>query len=145
MFKISGTIRRSTPDTMVAFQAMKNAWQTSIGTNQNVLFEKVTLNLGNGYHPQRGIFIVPRSGIYVISVSTLHESQPMAFEGAIVHQGNVIARLHGHLNTWDHAAQTVLVQANAGDEIWVRNDRNPNENIYGDLFSTFSGFLIWEI
>jgi len=73
---------------MVAFQAIKDAEQASIGANQNVMFERVTLNLGNGYHPQHGIFIVPRSGIYVISVTTLHVTQSIYFHGVIVHQGH---------------------------------------------------------
>ena len=130
---------------MIGFQAAKIARQTSIGTNQNILFENVSLNLGNGFHPQHGIFIVPRSGVYVITTSILHESQPgLYFHGAIVHQGTVIAKLDG-AEGWEHSAQTVLIQAQAGDEIWVRNVGTSNENIYGDYFSTFSGYLLWEL
>jgi len=130
---------------MIAFQAAKVARQTSIGTNQNILFEHVSLNLGNGFHPQHGIFIVPRSGIYVITASLLHENQPgIYFHGAIVHQGNVIAKIDCTLD-WEQASQTVLIEARAGDEIWVRNVGPSNENIYGDYFSTFAGYLLWEL
>jgi len=79
---------------MIAFQAAKKATQTGTGTNQNILFEDVSINLGNGYHPQHGIFIVPRSGIYVISTTLLHENQPSVwFIGAIVHQGTILAKV----------------------------------------------------
>lgn len=140
-----GRTRRVQPETMVAFQAMKLNTQTGIGTNQNILFEKVSLNLGNGYHPQHGIFIVPRSGIYVISAATLHDPQQgIYFNGAIEHQGNAIAYLFGDANEWEQSSQTVLIQANAGDEIWVRNTGPTNENIHGGAFSTFSGYLLWE-
>jgi len=131
---------------MIAFQAAKVAEQTSIGTNQNILFEHVSLNLGNGFHPQHGIFVVPRSGIYVISTSLLHENQPgIYFHGAIVHQGTVVAKLVGDHSEWEQSAVTVLIQAQAGDEIWVRNNGPSNENIYGDYFSSFAGYLVWEL
>jgi len=130
---------------MVAFQAANASPQSSIGANQNILFEKVTLNFGNGFHSQSGIFIVPVNGIYVISVTTLHVEQSIDFHGAIVHQGNVVAVLNGHHRTSDQASQTVLIQANIGEEIWVKNVGVSDQYIYGDLFSTFSGFLIWEM
>jgi len=141
----AGIVRRTRPESMVAFQAAKVSRQSSIGLNQNVQFERVSINIGNGYHPQHGVFVVPRSGIYVISVTTLHAMQSITFNGAIVHQGNIIAKLYGQSNTWEQASHTVLIQAHAGDEIWVKNIGPANEDIYGDLFSTFSGFLIWEI
>ena len=142
---LSGIIRRSPPETMVSFQAIKDTEQASIGANQNVQFEKVTLNLGNGYHPQHRIFIVPISGIYVISVTTLHPVQSIHFHGVIVHQGNWVEALHGRDGTLEQASKTVLIQANAGDEIWVKNIGPTNVQITGGAFSTFSGFLLWDI
>ena len=143
----TGIVRRAPPESIVAFQAAKIAEQTSIGVNQNILFEKVNLNIGNGYHPQHGIFIVPQSGIYSITATVLHRNQAdhTYFHGAIVHQGVVVAKLHGEYGEWEASTQSVLIQANAGDEIWVRNVGPSNEDIFGDYFSTFSGYLIWDI
>jgi len=39
---------------MVAFQAMTTADQAGVGTNQNIVFEKVIINIGNGYYPHLG-------------------------------------------------------------------------------------------
>jgi len=129
---------------MIAFQAMKTVRQDAIGKNQNILFETVTVNLGNGYHPQHGIFIVQKSGLYVITATTLHPAQGTFFNGAIEHQGVPVAYIYGNGNDWGHSTQTVLIQAIAGDEIWVRNVGPSNESIYGNGYSTFSGYLIWE-
>jgi len=129
---------------MVAFQAIKTAAQDAIGKNQNILFDKVTINIGNGFHPQHGIFIVPRSGLYIITATTLHVAQTTYFNGAIEHQGVPVAYIHGHENIGDQSTQTVLIQAYAGDEIWVRNIGPANVYIWGDSYSTFSGYLIWE-
>lgn len=130
---------------MIGFQAAKISSQTSMGVDQIILFEHVSLNLGNGFHPQHGVFIVPKSGIYVISTTVLHQERTgMDFHGAIVHEGTIVARLFGTHSEWDQTAQTVLIQAQAGDEIWVKNIILSNENIHGELYSTFSGYLLWE-
>ena len=131
---------------MVGFQVAKIATQTGIGANQNILFDHVSLNLGNGFHSQHGVFTVPTSGIYVISATLLHESQAgLNFFGAIVHQGTVVAKLVGAAPEWESSTQTVLIQAQAGDEIWVRNIGPSNEIIHGEYFSTFAGYLVWEL
>jgi len=129
---------------MVAFQAMATADQAGVGTNQNIIFEKVIINIGNGYYPHLGTFIVPRNGIYQISTTVCHMPQGTFFNGAIVHQGNNVAYLFGMPNEYEHATQTVLIQAKFGDEINVRNVGPANENIYGRNFTTFTGHLVWE-
>ena len=145
MFFYTGVNRRA-PEVMIGFQAAKIASQISVGTNQNIVFENVSLNLGNGYHPQHGVFIVPQSGIYVISATILHQNQVgINFNGAIVHQGTVVAKLVGAAGEWEQSSHTLLIQAQAGDEIWVKNIGPSNENIHGDFFSTFSGYMLWEL
>ncbi|XP_052770379.1 uncharacterized protein LOC128210218 [Mya arenaria] len=70
----SGIIsRRQPPEMMVAFSAVKVAIQSSIGLNQNIIFENVILNQGNGFHSQHGVFIAPQTGIYMIVASLLHD------------------------------------------------------------------------
>jgi len=45
----------------VAFTAIK----VHIGLNQKILFDRVDLNEGNGFHVNQGVFIAPASGIYI--------------------------------------------------------------------------------
>jgi len=137
------TVRRGMPESMVAFQAMKTDTQAVIPGDM-VRFENVGLNLGNAYHPQHGLFVVPRNGIYVITATVLHEHHGTYLKLAIVHQGNRVAYLYGDDNEWEHSTQAVLIQANAGDEIWVRNEEHTAEKIYGNYYSTFAGYLLWE-
>jgi len=136
--------RRAAPTGMVGFQAIKIATQTNIGSNQNILFEHVSLNLGNAFHPQHGVFIV-KSGIYVISTTILHDYQTGSdFHGAIVHQGTIVAKLVSPRSEWDQSTKTVLIQAQAGDEIWVQSIY-ADKNVVGGYYSTLSGFLLWEL
>ena len=75
----------------------------------------------DNYHSQHGLFIVPRSGIYLITATILHDEEDRTFHGAIYHQGHPVVNLVGANNEWEQSTQTVLIQANPGDEIWVRN------------------------
>jgi len=137
--------KRSVPETLVAFTAVKVANQEGIGINQNILFEKVILNEGNGFHPNQGVFIASRRGVYLITVSLVHSAQNDPFHGALVLNGNIIVRLHGEHTIWDQTSQTVFLTLAPGDEVFVRNIDIGNENVQGNLWSSFSGFLLWEL
>ena len=63
------TSKRQTASVSVAFTAIKVDAQRSIGLNQNIMFEKVLINIGGGYHVHHGVFQVPISGLYVISAT----------------------------------------------------------------------------
>ena len=38
-----------------------------VTANLVIVFDNVKTNAGNGYHPSTGVFIVPESGMYVFS------------------------------------------------------------------------------
>jgi len=121
----------------VAFFAAKQAHQDGIGINQNIKFDNVPLNLGNGYHPGHGLFIAPKAGLYLFSSSLL------------THQvnGNTVAKVYGHGDSGRHdqGSQTVLVRLDINDEVYVRNIDIANDYVYGELASTFSGVLLYDM
>ncbi|XP_052778251.1 cerebellin-1-like [Mya arenaria] len=136
--------RRQPPEMLVAFTAVKTATQSGIGIKQNIIFENVILNQGNGFHSQHGVFIAPQAGIYLFTASLLHEAQSFAMHAAIVHNGIMVAKFHGY-NEWEQFSQTVIISVNVGEEVYVRNIAVNNEIIHGDSYSTFSGFLLWQL
>jgi len=79
-------------------------------------------------------------------VTLPHQQQSgIDFNGAIVHQGTVVAKMVGAAAEWEQSTQTVFIQAQAGDEFWVMNIGISNKNTNGDYFLTFSGYLLWEL
>ena len=60
----------------------------------------------------------------------------------LVRNGNTIARVA--VSSWDQSSETVVLQLNKGDDIAVRNDDITAINFYGDLYSSFSGFLLYD-
>ena len=129
----------------VAFMAWIGATIHHVGVNQNIIFDQVRLNLGGGYHNQHGIFIVPQPGIYLFSSTLMTNNDPAHLEihGFLVVDGQVVARILGHMNNSlvDQSSQTVIVQVNKGQEVWVRNEIN-DSSYWGAAYSTFSGYLL---
>jgi len=138
-------LQRFAPETLIAFTAVKVASQNDVARNQNIMFENVPLNEGNGFNLQRGVFIATKQGVFMFTVNLVHVNQPNPFHAALVHNGNVIVKLHGESNTWDQTSQTVYLTLAPGDEVYVRNIDFDHETIYGDNYSSFSGMLVWEL
>lgn len=126
--------------------AAKQATQTTTGIGQHIHFEKVLLNSGGGYHERQGLFIAPQGGIYLFSAVLLasHTTDEIEAHAAIVHNGNALARLyaHGDSGRHDQGGQTIVASVEAGDEVWVENI-DQVADIYGDSYTTFSGYLLW--
>ena len=132
----------------IAFTTTLTKTTNNIGINQNIVFDHVLLNLGNGYHNLHGIFIVPQNGLYVFSANIMfdnvgHDNADVA----IAHNGQDIAKLytHGNGGSWAHSSQSVVLQANQGDEVWVRNIDYINTSVYGKKYSSFSGYLLYAL
>ncbi|KAH3715283.1 cerebellin-3-like [Dreissena polymorpha] len=134
---------RFVPGEVVAFSAMKVANQQHIGLNQNIIFEQVLTNEGDGYHPLHGVFIAPQSGLYVLSSAVL-TFWGQEIHTAIIHNGNIIARIYGHGDNGRHdqGSQTVVLKLNVGDEVAVQNIDYADTNIFGEVYSSFSGYLL---
>jgi len=81
----------------------------------------------------------------MFTTNLVHVNQPGPFHAALVHNGNVVVKLHGEYNTWDQTSQTVYLSLAPGDEVYVRNIDYEHETIYGDSYSSFSGMLVWEL
>jgi len=87
------------------------------------------------------VCIVPKSGVYVISTTIVHENQPgLDFYG--VHQGTIVANFLWSILVWDQSTQTVLIQAQEGDEIYVSNIEISNKNIEGEYLFTALKWIV---
>lgn len=114
-------------------------------------FDKILLNLGYGYDSATGIFTAPLPGIYILSCSVLdhmgddgHGTTMLHAE--IVKNGVVLARVFAHANNEyrDQGAQTIIANVNRGDRIWIRAIDNNNLGLGGEMYTTFSGYMLWQ-
>ncbi|XP_053399483.1 complement C1q tumor necrosis factor-related protein 3-like [Mercenaria mercenaria] len=137
-------IRRADNEVPVAFTAGLTHSVLHAGAHQNIVFDHVETNKGNGYSPHHGVFTAPVSGLYVFYTSILAYNDrevwcQMVVNG--VNKASVYAR--GTDNRHDQGSQVIIIQLQQGDDISVQNVA-ADDAIYGDgtIYSTFSGFLL---
>lgn len=65
----------------------------------------------------------------------------------IVQNDKVLGRVFAHADTTyrDQGAQTVITKVNMGDRIFIRNIHNKDVGIGGQMFSTFSGYMLMQM
>jgi len=142
----SPSFRQSAPTEAVVFTAVKTQTQEHIGINQNIVFDHVEINEGNGYHSDHGLFIAPVSGIYMFTCTLLRPPSPKYLHALIVHSGREVVRVYASAgSTWDQGSHTVFIQVNAGEEVWVTNADYDNEVVTGSNYSSFSGYLMYPL
>ncbi|VDI73382.1 Hypothetical predicted protein [Mytilus galloprovincialis] len=130
--------------TQVAFHARLKNDLTSIGTNQPIVFDDVTLNNGNAYNSGDGIFITPVAGVYVFALSIMvvrehHISVTLKSTDGVI---GIIYVDDGQF-TFNSASNVFLTRLNKGVHVWARKE-GANGNFLHGGYSTISGFLLFE-
>ena len=132
----------------VAFFARLTSDSPQLSPNQDIVFNDVMINVGGGYHNVHGTFIAPVHGIYVFTTSVLsHKSGPnYAAHAKLVKNGTLLAILDAsEPDGIAQASQTVIVQLAKGDDVAVQNEHYTGTAYYGSNYSTFSGFLLYDL
>ena len=128
----------------VAFFASLSNHQTRIGHLQNVVFDHVETNIGNGYDPNIGLFRAPEAGTYVFSTTLMTYYNHTSNYGIYLNRQMVTTiYLGGHQKNYDSASETVVLTLNKGDDISVKH-RNADKDLHGYSACIFSGFLLYQ-
>lgn len=113
----------------------------------HIMFDNAHLNIGNGYKGTDGVFIAPKAGIHLFSVSLLSSFKPNQYvKGSIYIIANrlciVFAYESDSVDILDQGSLTVAAALDVGDEVLVRHDLPENGSMAGWGGSSFSGILI---
>ncbi|KAL4237337.1 hypothetical protein ACF0H5_002055 [Mactra antiquata] len=136
--------RQSLSTTVAFFATITQRFEANLGIHQNLIFEDVLTNIGNGYNNHHGVFIVPVSGIYLLTSSLLSRPGEEYFAELVIN-GTPIARLNGRGVNGRHGTgtQTAIVFLNKGDDVAIQN-YNQVDNFWGEKYSSFGGVLLQE-
>ncbi|XP_076071824.1 cerebellin-4-like [Mytilus galloprovincialis] len=149
--KCDCTGRSSGPD-KVAFMA-KAASLQNIPSKAVVIYQTVVTNLGNGYTSNgydspKGIFTAPSNGVYSFSWTVLcHHGK--SFYTYLILNGSTIAKNYASAKgVADHASgsQNVILDIKKDDKVFIRiQDGTTGQYMYGDGWSTFSGYKLYNM
>jgi len=116
-----------------------------LGSGQVIVFDVIETNVGNAYSKVTGAFTAPFSGIYVLHVTVggwkALASDPRNYLDVFV---NSQAQASLILSQSEQSSQMIIQVLNAGDVVTIRNNVRVDDSILGGLWSTFSGFLLYE-
>ncbi|XP_061167442.1 heavy metal-binding protein HIP-like [Saccostrea echinata] len=125
----------------VAFQTTLSKYLENMGNEQRVIFDKVTLNEGNGYDKKTGVFTAPDEGVYKFSWTIMTKGGKY-FISEIIHDGKKIARNYADgrgLTGYDMSTTNAIVKMKKGDKVWIRTYHNYGQYAFGEHWGNFSG------
>ncbi|XP_062613368.1 uncharacterized protein LOC134275146 [Saccostrea cucullata] len=132
-----------TPDSAtenIAFHAFMST-DTASGLRQHhtLIFDKVKVNKGQGYHKDDGIFIIPK--IRSLCICMDWSSVEIVVNGEIA--GSTFA--DGGTASFDVVTGLVVVEVNVGDHVYIRMHENGVNvvNSNGRARTTFSGWRLF--
>ena len=114
-----------------------------LGVGQNIIFDELVTNLGGGFHMSSGLFTAPINGVYMISTTVL-TNVDVETRTSIVVNGRRIVSTFGHATQGRHdqGTQVAVLQLNQGDDVSVQNIDIVDASIWGERYTSFSGYLI---
>lgn len=116
-------------------------------TDELIVYKHVFTNLGNSYSAQTGIFTVPRTGVYSLSVTLYAGSSvgSLATCASLQVNNNTVSLLQEvkRRDLEDSSTLVVAVRLEAGDQVAASLPAGCAICSHGGLFNTFTGFLLY--
>ena len=120
-----------------------------MGIGHTIKCDQVVLNDGNGYNPYAGVFIVPQTGVYLLTFSLDSATVNIILFVKLVVNNRTIASAAVHVAVHGHSVMegnTVIVRLSKGVSVWLETCGHSNSHVYGsssNRFTTFSGVLLY--
>ncbi|XP_078340691.1 cerebellin-1-like [Crassostrea virginica] len=129
-------VLRSSNDT-IAFSAYMTTRKPSPGNLHTLVFDAIFTNEGNGYNHHLGVFIAPKSALYVFTW-TIRANNGAYFNTQLLVNGLVYGSMFTRDANYPNSnSATAVVRVAAGIAVYVRT--GPASN-YGDIISSFDGY-----
>ncbi|XP_033753122.1 uncharacterized protein LOC117336619 [Pecten maximus] len=141
--------RRSASTTNVAFSTSM-VHDVSVHEHETVIFGHVLLDVGLGYNNGDGVYIVPRSGVYVFTWSITSETNDGGnhdIHTSLMVNGSPVGAIDSDADKYDWGSATgvVVLSVDYGDHVFVQVITGSSGKIISntETKSTFSGWLLF--
>ncbi|KAH3777202.1 hypothetical protein DPMN_178640 [Dreissena polymorpha] len=132
----------------VAFSAYLSRSIDHIGLGQVIKLDRTVLNDGNAYNIATGIFTVPITGVYLLSMSV--DSYAETHVTLMVNSARV-ADLISDATPQRHdmeimSSNTIIIRLYQGQSVWMEVTKGDDPQIIGNenwRYTTFSGLLMY--
>ena len=129
-------VLRSSNDT-IAFYAYMTTRKPSPGNLHTLVFDAIFTNEGNGYNHHMGLFIAPKSALYVFTW-TIRANDGSYFNTQLIVNGLVYGSMFSRDYYYSNSnSATAVVRVAAGVAVFVRTGPASNS---GDIISSFDGY-----
>lgn len=126
---------------LTAFTARLSTHLYKLGMNQRIVFDNIVTNIGSAYSGTTGVFTAPNDGIYYF-IATVMSHLGQHIETEVVVNGQTMVKMYSFDKDHEQGTSGVVLQLQTSDEVWVQHLKTQGENVYGDQWSTFSGFKL---
>jgi len=126
------------------FSATMSRDIANVQNHATVVFDNVITNIGTAYSPSNGIFTCKLAGIYVFVWTTTKKDRTwMNTELVLNGQWKGLAMSDsGEITDYSVASNTVVLDIEVGDQVWIRAGTWHNGHLGGDSRTSFSGFML---
>ncbi|XP_069103901.1 trichohyalin-like [Argopecten irradians] len=128
---------------MVAFYAILSHGYDPITNTMDIHFDQVVTNLGDAYNGQASVFTSPKNGVYVFTWM-VHVNTRWVYTDLVKNGVTVGTGFAGDSDYSMAGGNTVVVQLNEGDTVWIRiaDHLSGTTIVHYRNVSSFSGFLL---
>ncbi|VDI10555.1 Hypothetical predicted protein [Mytilus galloprovincialis] len=131
--------------TRVAFSVALTGGHVLLGTHQVIEYNKVYTNIGNSYDVRHGHFIVPTTGIYLLSFTIMTATDVTAYI-EMVKNGVLISQVYSTNNRNEMDTQTTVHSLQRGDIVWIRHANGGTPTLNGSgPYNTFTGVFLYDV
>lgn len=114
-----------------------------VSQHTDITFDRVLTNVGKGYDPETGRFTAPYNGTYQFNVIVSAQGRQKAAVMILKNGGMVATVWAESIPYWATASNIAVLTLDKGDQVWLML-LNRASYLHGYMYSTFSGFIIFE-
>lgn len=109
----------------------------------DIVFDQVITNIGHAYDVNTGRFTAPVNGTYQFNVIVSAQGRQKAAVMILKNGGMVATVWAESIPYWATASNIAILSLEKGDQVWLLL-LNRASYLHGYMYSTFSGFMIFE-
>jgi len=114
-----------------------------VNEHTDILFDRVVTNIGSGYEASSGRFTAPVNGTYQFNVIVSAQGRQKAAVMVLKNGGMVATVWAESIPYWATASNIAILSMEKGDQVWLML-LNRASYLHGYMYTTFSGFMIFE-